>query len=187
MRPLEIYEYSQIMDLLDSGFQYRDHDNKKRVFRPNPKVKMALFLETNLGLRISDIKRLKIKNFKGSRLEITEKKTGKLQYREINPEIVDIVKDYAIENGLRLNDNLLDIGIRNVQQQLKIITNYLGLENISTHSFRKLYATLQYEKSNGNIELIKELQSHTSIATTQKYIRVSQQEIDKASREFLLK
>ena len=43
MRPLEIYEYSQIMDLLDSGFQYRDHDNKKRVFRPNPKVKMALF------------------------------------------------------------------------------------------------------------------------------------------------
>ncbi len=156
MRPLEIYEYSQIMDLLDSGFQYRDHENKKRTFRPNPKVKMALFLETNLGLRISDIKRLKIKNFKGSRLEITEKKTGKLQYREINPEIVDIV-------------------------------NYFGLENISTHSFRKLYATLQYEKSNGNIELIKELLNHTSIATTQKYIRVSQQEIDKASREFLLK
>ncbi len=72
------------------------------------------------------------------------------------------------ENGLRLNDNLLDIGIRNVQQQLKIITNYLGLENISTHSFRKLYATLQYEKSNGNIELIKELLNHTSIATTPK-------------------
>lgn len=187
MRPLEVYEYSQIMDLLDTGFQYRDIENKKRIFRPNSKVKMALFLEANLGLRISDIKRLKIKNFKGSKLEITEKKTGKLQYREINPEIVDIVKDYAIENGLRLNDYLIDIGIRNVQQQLKIITNYLGLENISTHSFRKLYATLQYEKSNGNIELIKELLNHTSIATTQKYIRVSQQEIDKASREFLLK
>lgn len=43
MRPLEIYEYSQIMDLLDSGFQYRDHENRKRTFRPNPKVKMALF------------------------------------------------------------------------------------------------------------------------------------------------
>ena len=68
MRPLEIYEYSQIMDLLDSGFQYRDHDNKKRVFRPNPKVKMALFLETNLGLRISDIKRLKKENFSTERL-----------------------------------------------------------------------------------------------------------------------
>ena len=187
MRPLETYEYGQIMDLLETGFQYRDTDNIKRTFRPNPKVRMALFLETNLGLRISDIKRLKVKNFKGSKLEITEKKTGKLQYREINPEIVDIVKDYAIENGIRLNDYLLDIGIRNVQQQLKIITTYLGLDNISTHSFRKLYATIQYEKSNGNIELIKELLNHTSIATTQKYIRVSQQEIDKASREFILK
>jgi len=53
--------------------------------------------------------------------------------------------------------------------------------NISTHSFRKLYATTIYEQNQHNLELVKELLNHTSIATTQKYIRVSQQAIDKAS------
>ena len=40
-----------------------------------------------------------------------------------------------------------------------------------------------YENNNNNIELVKELLNHTSIATTQRYIRVSQQVINKASKD----
>ncbi|OJT80400.1 integrase [Clostridioides difficile] len=58
-----------------------------------------------------------------------------------------------------------------IQKQLRIICKHLNLYNISTHSFRKLYATTQFEKSNNNLELVKELLNHSSVATTQRYIR----------------
>jgi len=76
---------------------------------------------------------------------------------------------------------LIKISVRSVQRQLKIITDYLGLDNISTHSFRKMFATTVYESNDHNIELVKELLNHSSIATTQRYVRVSQEAINKAS------
>ena len=94
--------------------------------------------------------------------------------------------EYALEKNLSKDNNLFNISVRAVQKQLKIVTEHLGLSNISTHSFRKLYATLQYEKNNNNLELVKELLNHSSIATTQRYIRVSQQAINKASKDFFI-
>ena len=38
-----------------------------------------------------------------------------------------------------------------------------------------------YNATDGDIELLKELLNHSSIATTQKYIRRTQQEINKVS------
>lgn len=184
-RPLTIEEYKNIMQLLESGFTYTEGEKDKK-FRPNYQVALALRLEANLGLRISDILRLQVKSFKANKLEIIEKKTGKLQYRAIDPNITNIIKDYAIEKGLKGNDYIITISEKAIQKQLRIICAYLQLDNISTHSFRKMYATNQYEINNNNIELIKELLNHSSIATTQRYIKVSQQAIDKASRSYFI-
>ncbi|MCP2719006.1 tyrosine-type recombinase/integrase, partial [Clostridioides difficile] len=173
-RPLEVEEYNQIIKLLDTGFTYISTDGKEKIFRPNIKVKLALILEANLGLRISDILRLKVKNFKNDKLEIEEKKTNKLQYRDINSAITNLIKDYAISSELSQDNFLINIGERAIQKQLKIICNFLNIQNISTHSFRKMYATLQFQNNNNNLYLVKELLNHTSIATTQRYIRVSQ-------------
>lgn len=182
-RPLEIEEYNQIMNLVNEGFKYFQ-DNKEKTFRPNNKLYLALTLQANLGLRIGDVLNLTPNNFRMGKLIITEDKTGKMQNREINPQIIELVKDYAIEEGIKPNDKLFNrLGVRAVQKQLKIITSYLGFENISTHSFRKMYAVNVYEKNNNNIELVKELLNHTSIATTQRYIRVKQKEINEASKK----
>ena len=78
-RPLEIEEYKQIIELLETGFTYAD-DRGQHIFRPNNQVKLACILEANLGLRISDIIRLTPNNIKGNKLSITEKKTNKLQW-----------------------------------------------------------------------------------------------------------
>ena len=179
-RPLEIEEYTKIMELLDNGFKYVA-EGKEKVFRPNIQIALILRLQANMGLRIGDILSLKLSNFKGNKLEVREDKTDKLQYRVINPAITNMVMEYALENNIKKSDDLFKITPRAVQKQLKIICDYLELENISTHSFRKMYATIRYEESNSNIYLVKELLNHSSIATTQKYIRVSQKEIDKAS------
>jgi len=176
-RPVELDEYKEIIMLLLHGFK----NPNGTIFRPNKKIALALQLQASLGLRIGDVLKLRVSNFRNGKLETREQKTDKLQYREINRNVFDYIKDYAIETSLSPTDRLFKIKIRAVQKQLKIITNYLGLMNISTHSFRKLYATTIYEQNNHNLELVKELLNHTSIATTQRYIRVSQQEIDRAS------
>ena len=184
-RALEVSEYKKIIELLTRGFEYIDND-KVRKFRANKQIALALTLQANLGLRVGDVLELKLSSFKGDKLEIREDKTDKLQYREINTYIVNLVMQYAIDNKLDKTDKLFNITVRAVQKQLKIICNYLELENISTHSFRKMYATLQYELNNHNIELVKELLNHSSIATTQRYIRVSQQAINNASKNFII-
>lgn len=184
-RPLEMEEYKKIMELLNNGFTYLEN-GKERIMNPNPQTAMALMLEANLGLRISDVLRLKVGSFKRDKLEIREKKTGKLQYRSIDPNISYMINEYALNKGLRVDDSLISISDYTIRHYLRLICRHLNLENISTHSFRKMYATMQYERNNNNLELVKELLNHSSIATTQRYIRVSQKEINKASGNFFI-
>jgi len=181
-RPIEINEYKKVIELITNGFQYKA-DNKDKTFRPNKQLALALQLQASLGLRIGDVLELKVSSVKGGKLEIREDKTDKLQYRDINANVVNAIMQYALDNKLNSIDKLFNIGVRAIQKQLKIVCDYLQLENISTHSFRKLYAVTVYENNNNNIELVKELLNHTSIATTQRYIRVSQQAINKASKD----
>lgn len=176
-RPLELQEYKNIITLILEGFLAK---NGKQV-RPNVQIALALQLQASLGLRIGDILKLKVNSFKNGMLEIKEDKTNKLQYRQINPTVYSCIKDYAIDHKLGQLDNLFKIGVRQVQKHLKLTTEYLGIDNISTHSFRKLFATTAYKQNNNNLELVKELLNHTSVATTQRYIRVSQQAINQAS------
>ena len=181
-RPLELNEYKDIINLITTGFNYMEN-NKEKKFRANKKLYLALTLQASLGLRIGDVLSLTPNNFRNGKLIITEDKTDKMQNREINSNIIELVKDYAIEQGIKPNDILFArLTVRAVQKQLKIVTDYLGLDNISTHSFRKMYAVAIYENNNNNIELVKEVLNHSSIATTQRYIRVRQKEIDEASK-----
>lgn len=185
-RPLEINEYKTILELLTNGFEYTDEKGNNHIFRPNDKVKLACILEANLGLRISDILRLTPNCIKGNKLQIIEKKTNKLQYREINSNIILMIREYQINNNIKSNEKLINISEKAIQKQLRIICNYLQLENVSTHSFRKLYATIQYEASNNDIYAVKELLNHSSLATTQRYIKVSQEKINKLSASMCL-
>ena len=180
-RPLEYDEYMTIITLCQKGFTYKDEYGVKHIFRPNKQLAMTFMLQANLGLRISDVLKLKPSTFKNDKLEVIEKKTGKLQYRTINRNLKELIYEYALENNIKSNDYLIQVKVRAIQKQLSIIANYLNLTNISSHSFRKLFGVTVYNKTNGNIELLKELFNHSSISTTQRYIKVSQKQIDELS------
>ncbi|MEW9935893.1 tyrosine-type recombinase/integrase [Clostridium butyricum] len=179
-RPLEKEEYDEIMELCKNGFEYYDN-GKKRKFRPNEQLAMTFLLQANLGLRISDVLTLTPSTLKNDKPEIIEKKTGKLQYRDINKNLKSIIYEYALEHNIKADEYIIKLKRRGVHKQLSIITNYLKLSNISSHSFRKLYSMTVYNSTDGDIELLKELLNHSSIATTQKYIRRTQDEINKVS------
>ena len=180
-RPLEYDEYMTIITLCQKGFTYKDESGIDHIFRPNKQLAKTFMLQANLGLRISDVLKLKPSTFKNDKLEVIEKKTGKLQYRTINRNLKELIYEYALENNIKSNDYLIQVKVRAIQKQLAIIANYLNLTNISSHSFRKLFGVTVYNKTNGNIELLKELFNHSNIATTQRYIKVSQKQIDEIS------
>lgn len=180
-RPLEYDEYMTIITLCQKGFTYKDEYRVEHIFRPNKQLAMTFILQANLGLRISDVLKLKPSTFKNDKLEVIEKKTGKLQYRTINRNLKELIYEYALENNIKSNDYLIQVKVRAIQKQLAIIVNYLNLTNISSHSFRKLFGVTVYNKTNGNIELLKELFNHSNISTTQRYIKVSQKQIDEIS------
>ena len=180
-RPLEYDEYMTIITLCQKGFTYKDESGIEHIFRPNKQLAMTFILQANLGLRISDVLKLKPSTFKNDKLEVIEKKTGKLQYRTINRNLKELIYEYALENNIKSNDYLIKVKVRAIQKQLAIIANYLNLTNISSHSFRKLFGVTVYNKTNGNIELLKELFNHSNISTTQRYIKVSQKQIDEVS------
>lgn len=141
-------------------------------------------LEGNLGLRIGDIINLTLKSFRNNGtsivLDIVEEKTGKNRTFTTPKEVYLVIKEYALDNKLNTEDKLFPLTERAIQKQLKIVCNHLGLENVSTHSFRKFYANEIFNNNNQNIELVRALLQHSTIAVTQKYLGVSSKEIEAA-------
>ena len=136
-------QYKEIIHYMKTGFC---------GCRPNERVATALVLEANLGLRISDILKLRpcdiVRDGDRYRLEIVEQKTGKRRIFTVPLVIQQYIENYCLRNGIRHSDRIFSITERAVQKQLAIVCDYLGYDGISTHSFRKWYATEIY-KNNG--------------------------------------
>lgn len=178
-KALTTEEYKLIIETLRSNFK---HDGKE--FRANNRIATALVIQSNLGLRIGDVLALKlndiVKDGDRYRLDIVEEKTNKKRTFTVPTEVYNYIKMYCLENSIKATAKIFDIGERAVQKQLKIVCEYLGLEKISTHSFRKYFATQIYINSNYNIALVKELLQHSNTNITQRYIGISSKEVEKA-------
>lgn len=168
-------QYKEIIQTMKEGFC---------GCRPNERIATALVLEGNLGLRISDILSLRLCDIVMDgdryRLEIVEQKTGKKRIFTVPLVIQQYVENYCLRNGIRREERIFPITERAVQKQLKIVCDYLGYEGISTHSFRKWYATEIYKSNGCDIALVQRLLQHSSAATTQRYIGIETQRIEEA-------
>jgi len=168
-------QYKEIITTMKEGFC---------GCRPNERIATALVLEGNLGLRISDVLHLRlcdiVRDGDRYRLEITEQKTGKRRVFTVPLVIKQYIENYCLRNGIKPNERIFPITERAVQKQLAIVCDYLGFEGISTHSFRKWYATEIYKNNGYDIALVQRLLQHSSAAVTQRYIGIEPQRIEKA-------
>ncbi|MGL4991820.1 MAG: tyrosine-type recombinase/integrase [Paraclostridium sp.] len=180
-RPLTQEEFNKIISLLQFGAKYTDRRGSKRRIEPNKQVALILSVQATIGFRINDILRMKLRDIRGSKISFIEQKTKKLQYRKVNIEFIEALQDYADDLNLSLDDYLFNMTARNIQKILKKATDYLGYNYIGTHSFRKFYAVNAYKASNNNLELVRSLLNHSSVAITQRYINVDQEKIDEYS------
>ena len=168
-------QYKEIIQTMKQGFW---------GCRPNERIATALVLEANLGLRISDILKLRlcdiVRDGDRYRLEVVEQKTGKRRIFTVPLVIQQYIENYCLRSGIRRTDLIFPITERAVQKQLAIVCDYLGYEGISTHSFRKWYATEIYKANGFDIALVQRLLQHSSAATTQRYIGIEPQRIEQA-------
>ena len=141
-------------------------------------------LEGNLGMRISDILKLRlcdiVRDGDRFRLEVVEQKTGKCRVLTVPLLIQQYIENYCLRNGIVRTEIIFPITERAVQKQMAIVCDYLGFEGISTHSFRKWYATEIYKANSYDIALVQGLLQHSSAATTQRYIGIEPQRIEQA-------
>ncbi len=168
-------QYTEIIRTLKEGFC---------GCRPNERIATALVLEGNLGLRISDILKLRpcdiVMDGERYRLEIVEQKTGKRRVFTVPLVIQQYIENYCLRQGIQKSDLIFPITERAVQKQLSLVCDYLGYQGISTHSFRKWYATEIYKTNGYDIALVQRLLQHSSAAITQRYIGMEPQRIEKA-------
>lgn len=207
-RPITETEFQAIYDAIYHGFA--NH-------KPNPQVALILKAEANLGIRISDILTLKLKDFvKVSSLKelkdesgitntinvseiyirITEKKTKKERNLPINPVFYEDLVGFTTERKPRKGEeqlpvkeqHIFTVDERWVQKILRKANTYLGYpeDDISTHSFRKLYAMKMYNASGHDIHLVSKLLQHSSVSCTQRYLGLVEEEVKDYSQSIYI-
>ncbi|MCD8012907.1 MAG: tyrosine-type recombinase/integrase [Lachnospiraceae bacterium] len=114
------------------------------------------------------------------RLDIAEKKTGKKRTFTVPLVIYQFMENYCLRNKIGKDELIFKISERAVQKYLKKVVDYLGYENVGTHSFRKFFATEIYNNNGHDIALVQELLQHSNPSTTRRYIGIAQERVENA-------
>ena len=97
--------------------------------RPNERIATALILEANLGLRISDILKLRLRDIlrdgERYRLDIKEQKTGKSRTFTVPLMLYQFIRCYCLDHGIESEEVIFPITERAVQKQLQLVCEYL--------------------------------------------------------------
>ncbi len=146
---------------------------------------------THTGLRVSDIVKMTVNDFKGNKLQVIEKKTNKSKIIAISNKLRASINEYIKINKLVDSDYLFKtrqseyISTRRVQQIIKSISKIIDIDNnINSHSMRKTFAYNLYVKSNYNIALVMQSLNHSNQSITLKYLCIADKLLDDIMLDF---
>ncbi len=132
---------------------------KGALKKDNPRYYLMWVIGTNLGLRISDILKLKVKDVQDQRgnirdsLEFTEQKTGKNRDIELNQEVKEALQYFFKKTGVFDLDEFIFRDSRNTKNKenkpisriraYQVINKYArqaGVQTkVGTHTLRKIF------------------------------------------------
>lgn len=185
-RSISKLEFEQIIATIKSGFTTIQGEK----VRPNNRIATALVLEANLGLRIGDIVKLRLSDiiYESDRyhLDIVEEKTGKKRTFTMPHEIYIYLQNYALSMGIGLHQRLFSVSVRAIQNHLQMACDSLGIVGVGSHSFRKFFAMSIYNENDFNVELVRTLLQHSSVAVTQHYLSVEPRLVENALQKHIV-
>lgn len=144
----------------------------------------------NTGLRVNDLVRLKVTDVKDKViLTIREGKTNKR--REINVGMLqDEIEAYI---QAKPTDAYLftsqkgskSISTTQVYRILNDAADFLGRDDIGTHTMRKTFGYHHYKQSK-DVAILQEIFNHAAPSITKRYIGIRQDEINESLKNFRL-
>jgi integrase len=139
----------------------------------------------NMGLRISDILKLKFEDFENDTIQIIEKKTKKKRLIKVNDnvkEALDILKKVDI-----LSKGLIFISksgsVYSIQYINRWLKSKMGAKKIkvSSHSLRKTFGRRVWQNNNESekaLLYLSQLFQHSNLQITSRYLGIRQEELD---------
>lgn len=175
----EMINTEQVTDIIRALQTGYEHKGVKH--RSNFQVATIMLLQANLGCRIGDIVHLEVENVKFDgeawRLDMTEEKTGKTRRFIVPTPVKAVIDDWCGRKNITTG-RLFNIEEPAVWKQLRAVTAYLDMKNVSAHSFRKNAAYRVYMDSGKDIALTSQYLNHSAPATTLLYLRRSNKQMD---------
>ncbi len=174
---LTLDESIDLLDAIDGEFFERDY------------CIITLFL--NCGLRLSELVGLNLRSIRGDGSVKILGKGNKERIVYLNDACIDALNKYLKirpAEGLHDREALFisrqknRISRRTVQYIVKKFLEKSGIDDkgYSVHKLRHTSATLMYQHGNVDVMLLKELLGHESLATTQIYTHVANEQIKSA-------
>lgn len=145
-----------------------------------------------VGLRISDILKLQVRDVKGKEyVSMREIKTGKERRIPINEELRPILNRYIrnMESFEYLFPNQRDGRPITRQAAYDILTEAgkkFGLDSIGTHTLRKTFGYHLYQQTH-DVVTIQQILNHSSPQVTLRYIGITQDMKDSTIRKLSFK
>lgn len=183
----------------------RDKDKiqeaKRYLYEWNRKYYLMFLLGIRTGLRITDILELKVKDIRDSKGNIKthiltkENKTNKSRRIKIHIELKRELESQVFnkdDEAYLIQSNKKDkfgdykhISRQRAWEVLKIVADFIGVDEIGCHTLRKTFGYHYYKKTK-NIGLLQTIFNHSSPEITLRYIGITDDMMDKAfdSMEF---
>ena len=162
---------------------------KRALLRQSPRNYFLFLLGINVGLRISDLIPLKVKDLQNSHIVIQEMKTGKNKRFFINNQLRSEINTYTSGSSpddyifpSRKGGHISRIQAYNI---LNTAAREVGLQQIGTHTLRKTFGYFHYKRYK-DVALLQTLFGHAAPSITLRYIGITQDEIDDTLADFFL-
>lgn len=185
------------MDVLDKCYQIaREHDKKRK--KGEVCWELLLLIGFHTSLRISDIRRFRVKDLRGKDYaEIKAQKTGKEARILISPPARRAINKLLVGRGSEeyifqskqkdaATHKVRPITRQRAYQIINQIARQAGIKDrIGCHTLRKTFG-YHYYKMTGDVVSLQRILCHSSRRETLIYIGVIQEEIDESLMQFNL-
>ena len=170
---LTLKQSKKLLKSIDGKYKKRDY------------AIITLFL--NCGMRLTELTSIDIDKIKGDTLVIVGK-GDKERTIYLNDVCISALENYMKvrpnfnTKALFVSERKQRISYRTVQETVKKYLNKAGLDTntLSTHSLRHTSATLMYKYGKVDIRTLQEILGHKSIATTEIYTHVDDEQLREA-------
>ena len=150
----------------------------------NFKIAFLVIVGINVGLRISDLRKLKFEDLENSSLTLIEGKTGKKRIIQFNDNVMKSF--YVFKNRISLPTGYLFLSNRQTLYSIQYINRAIkrmfakGNLNISSHSLRKTFGRRVWDnnqQTDSALIHLSEMFNHSNAAITRRYLGIRQEQL----------